>query len=94
MVPGLPQLQALVERFITVSVALAFLALTVIIIVSGIKILTSGGDAKAVGAARNAITWAVAGIAFMLLAWIIILLIEALTGAELTQFNLAFPSPQ
>ena len=92
MVPGLPQLQALIERFITVSVGIAFFALTIVIIVSGVKILVSGGDAKAVGAARNAITWAIAGIAFMALAWIVLLLVQAFTGAKLTNFNLAFPS--
>lgn len=91
-VPGLFEFQNLIGDFIKISVGLAFMAVTVIIVVSGIRWMTSGGDQKKVAGAQAAITWAVGGIGFLVLAWIVLLIIQAVTGAQLTKFDLTFPS--
>ena len=88
--PGITQLQNLIQRLINLSVDLAFVALLFVFLISGIRFITSGGDPKAVGAARQGMTVAVMGIAFFALAWIILKLIETFTGVQVTQFCLGF----
>jgi chromate transport protein ChrA len=91
MPAGVKELQDLITRFISLSVGLAFLALTIMIMVSAFKFLTSGGDPKAVQSARNTLTYAVIGIVFMVGAWLGLRLIEAFTGVTVTNFCLGFP---
>lgn len=85
---GIQQLQDLVLRIINLSVGFAFIVLTLALIYGGFKYLTSGGDQKALPAAKQTITYGIIGIVLMALAWIILLLIEAFTGIEVTKFNL------
>ncbi len=87
---GVKELQALIQRLLNVGVALAFIALTAVLVWAGIKFLTSGGDQKQIQSAYDMITWAVIGILFLALAWIIILLIENFTGVKVTQFCIGF----
>ena len=88
---GILQLQQIITRVINLSVALAFIALTVVLVISGIKFLTSGGDPKAIQSASQSLTWALLGILFLAIAWLILKLIEAFTGVPVTQFCLGFP---
>jgi hypothetical protein len=85
------QLQQLVQRFINLIVPVAFVILTVMLIIGGIKFLTSGGDPKALGSASQTVTWAFLGILFLVLAWLILLLIQNFTGVNVTQFCLGIP---
>lgn len=87
---GVQQLQDLIQRVISLIVGLAFIALLIMLIYSGIRFLTSGGDQKAIASASQSMTWAVLGIAFMVLAWLILKLIEAFTGVQVTRFCLGF----
>lgn len=90
---NLETLQNLLIRLINISVPLAFMAVTVMLVIAGIKYLTSGGDAKAISAAHGVVTWALLGIVFLVLSWLILLLIQAFTGVQVTQFNLSvFPA--
>ena len=88
---GLKQLQELITRVINLSVAIAFIALTVMAVYAGIKFLTSGGEPKSLESARSALTWALLGILFLAIAWLILKLIENFTGVSVTQFCLGFP---
>lgn len=88
---GIVQLEQLFSRILFLSVGLAFIALTLVLVYAAIKFLTSGGDKKVIASAWQVITWAFLGILFMAIAWVIILLIESFTGVELTQFSLQFP---
>lgn len=87
---GLPQLQDLFQRIIGISAGLAFVALLIMLFVSGIKFLVSGGDPKAISSASNTITWALLGILFLILAWIVLRVIEAFTGVPVTKFCIGF----
>ena len=53
-----------------------------LIIFSGIKFLTSGGDPKQVESARKTLTYAVAGLIIILFSFAIIKLIGTVTGAD------------
>lgn len=87
---GIDQLQQLILRIINLSVGLAFVALLIMLIYGGIKYLISGGDPKVLPAASHTITWAILGIVFLILAWLILKLIHAFTGVDVTQFCISF----
>lgn len=88
---GVPQLQQLLLRVIGLSVGLAFMALLVMLVIGGIKYLTSGGDQKATASAQKTLTWAVLGMVFFALAWVALLLVKAITGVDITSINLCSP---
>lgn len=87
---GLNQLQQLLQRIINLSVGAAFIALFIMLIVGGIKYLTSGGEPKPLSSANNTMTWAILGIIFLVIIWLILLLIKAFTGVDVTKFCLGF----
>lgn len=87
---GLKELEDLFARIISLSVGLSFIALFVMLIVSGIKFLTSGGEPKALQAAGQSLTWALLGILFLAVAWLILQLIATFVGIPgLTGFDLS-----
>ncbi len=85
---GLDQLGAMVGNVISVIVGLGFIAMLFMIIMAGIKYLTSGGEPKAIQSAHSTLTWAILGLFFMALAWLILLLISAFTGIDVTVFDI------
>lgn len=62
----------------------------IMILSGGFKILTSGGDPKGIAGGKQTITLAAAGLALAVASWLILLLIENLTGSPVTQFNFGF----
>lgn len=87
---GLPQLQNLIVHIIEISVGAAFILLVIMLVVGGLKYLTSGGDAKALTSAGQTLTWAILGVVFLVLIWLILLLTEAFTGLKFTTICLKF----
>lgn len=87
---GVTQLQEMFQRFLNLSVGLAFLALTAALIWAGIKFITSGGDAKALSSTWSIVTWSILGILFLVIGWLTIMLIEAFTGVPVTRFCIGF----
>ncbi len=85
---GLQQLQDMVQRIISIFVAISFIALVIVLVVAGFKFLTSGGEPKTLQSAQQALTWAILGILFLVIAWLILQLIKAFTGVDVTTFNL------
>ncbi len=63
------------------AIALAGLTAVFFIIFAGFKFLTSGGDPKQVEGARKTLTYAIAGLIIVFLAFAIIKLIGTITGA-------------
>jgi len=55
---------------------------------AGFKYLTSGGEPKAIQSAHHTLTWALLGIFFMIIAWLILQLIFSFTGIDVTVFNI------
>lgn len=88
MAAGLEDIRKLVERLISVSVGGAFIAMFVLLVWAGIKYLTSGGEPKQIQAAHQIVTWALIGILFMAIAWLILQLIEVITGVKVTVFDI------
>lgn len=89
---GIIQVQQLMTRLINISVTIAFMALTVWLVWSALKFfITSGGDPKALAQAWASVTWSFMGLFFMVLAWLALKLIFAVTGADVTSYCLGFP---
>ena len=69
----------------------AAIAVFVMILVAGFQFLTSGGDPKAVAAARITLTYAIIGVILVVVVWLVLTLIEAVTGVDVTIVNLPIP---
>lgn len=85
---GLDQIEQVVSRVISVVVGLGFIVSFIVLIFAGFKYLTSGGEPKAISAAHQTVTWALLGIVFMAIAWLVLQLVEALTGIKVTVFDI------
>lgn len=68
----------------TIGGFLAFAAL----IYGGFRYIVAQGDPKQISSARSTITWALIGLSLIIIAWLVLLFIEQLTGIEVTQFLL------
>ncbi len=66
-------------------IALAALAM---VIMAGIRLVSAGADPKAYASAWQTFQWAIIGLILLSGAWLILILIERLTGAPVTQFGL------
>lgn len=84
---GLTQVESIFRNVISVIVGLGFIVLLVMLVFAGFKYLMSGGEPKAIQSAHQTVTWALLGMIFMALAWLILLLIKAFTGVDVTTFN-------
>ncbi len=84
---GLSDLEAIVGNVVTAMVGLGLIAMLVFLIMAGFKYLTSGGEPKALQSAHHTLSWAVLGVLMMAVAWILLQLIHAFTGIDVTIFN-------
>lgn len=88
MPAGLEEIELVFSNIVSAAVGLAFIAMLVFLIWAGFKYLTSGGEPKAVSAAHQTVTWALLGIFFMAIAWLLLRLIHEFTGINVTIFNI------
>lgn len=88
MPAGLQQIEDVFRNVISTVVGLAFIVSLVMLVWAGIKYLTSGGEPKTIQAAHLTVTWALLGIVFMAIAWLILQLIENFTGVKVTIFDI------
>lgn len=70
----------LLSKIIQLIYAVAGVIFVFMVIISAVQWILSGGDKEAVGKARGRLTWAVIGIVFLALAWVIISIIGNITG--------------
>lgn len=74
-----------------VGYALGFagIALFIMLLIGGFKFITSGGDPKAAGAAKQTLTFAVVGMILIACSFLIIRIIGQFTGVtNITVFNI------
>jgi hypothetical protein len=93
-VAQISNLRDLFSNVVSVLVALAGVVLFVLIVMAGLKFITSGGDPKAVEGAKKTLTYAVGGLVVILLSYLVLLLIERVTGLNagtLTNFRVTIP---
>ncbi len=85
---GLNEIEGTVGNVLSVVVGLGFIAMLMVLLVAGFKYLTSGGEPKALQAAHYTLSWAILGVLFMAVAWIILQLIAGFTNQPVTVFNM------
>lgn len=82
----IPQLAVVISNFLGIAAGLAGMVAVVVIIMGGFKYIVARGDPKATQAAQQTITWAVVGLAFLVIAFLVLRLIEEITGVQVTRF--------
>jgi len=73
-------LETIFSNILTFALPLLAIVLFLMLIVGGFKFITSGGDPQKTASAKSTITWALGGLIFAALAYLIINTIAALTG--------------
>lgn len=73
---------------LNVIAPLVILAALFMVFLGASRFITAGADPKKFASAKNTITMAVIGIVGLVLAWLILVIIEQMTGAPVTQFSL------
>lgn len=87
-VARLQDLEGVFSNVVSVVLGLAGIVLFIMLILGGFSYLTSGGDPKKVESARNTLTYAIGGVIFIALAYLILKFIETFTGAPVTEFKI------
>ena len=77
-----------IRNLLTPLPAIIALAALAMVIMAGIRLVSAGADPKAYASAMQTFQWAVIGLILLSGAWLILILIERLTGAPITQFGL------
>lgn len=83
-------LDTLIGNIISAITPLGGLTFFVIVILAGYKYITSEGDPKKVGEASGALTFAFYGVIILALAYLILVIISRITGAELSFFSIYY----
>lgn len=66
----------------------AAIVLFIMLLAGGFRYITSGGDPKATEAAKKTLTYAVGGVVLIAVSYLIILIIQEITGASVTEFTI------
>jgi len=84
-------LELVFVNVVRAALGFAGIVLFILLLVGGIKYITSGGDPKATEGAQKTITYAIGGLALILLSYLILVLIKTITGVDVTQFVVTQP---
>lgn len=86
--PKISDLADLFGNAVQAIIALAGIVLFIMIFMGGLRFITSGGDPKAKEGAQKTITYAVYGLITILVSYLILVIIEKITGASVTEFKI------
>jgi hypothetical protein len=87
-VAQLQDLEGVFGNVVNVVLGLAGIVLFIMLILGGFGYITSGGDPKKIESARNTLTYAIGGMIFIALAYLILKFIEVFTGVPVTEFKI------
>lgn len=88
----LSDLNAVFGYVLDVLLTLAGIALLIMIVIGGFQYLTAGDNPKNAEKATHTLTQAVTGLIIIIAAWFILQAIKALTGFDVTIFNIVAPN--
>lgn len=80
LVPTLQCIPALLSQIITIAASAVGVIAVIFIIIGGIRLIMSGGDAKQLEGARNILVFSVLGLLLVLFAYGIVFVIATITG--------------
>ena len=81
-------LEIIFKTIFNYAARFAGIAVLLMLIAGGFKYLTAGGDPEKTESARKTITYAIAGLALIILSWFILQFIKVFTGVDVTIFEL------
>ncbi len=71
-----------------VVLGLAGIVLFIMLISGGFKYITAGGDPKGIEGAKKTLTYAIGGMVFLAMAFLILRFIQEFTGVDVTRFRI------
>ena len=74
-----------IRNIIKLLVPVAAIAFFIMMIIGGAQFIFSGGDPKAAAGARSTLTYAIIGIILVVVSWLILLLVQNVTGVDVTK---------
>lgn len=77
----------LFTRIVYIVIAVTGMMLFIMLIMGGVKFITAGGEPEKLQSARKTLTFAIAGAVIVACAYLIIILIEKITGVPVSQFD-------
>ena len=83
----LQDLEGVFSNVIKIILGIAGITFFILLLSSGFKFITSGGDPKALEGAKKTLTYAVGGLILIVLSYLILLLIKEITGVDVTIFK-------
>lgn len=87
--PTIGELEDIFGNVISFLLAGGALILLIMLFVTGFKFLTSSGDTKTLESAKNTFTYAIAGFIILSISYILIKVVEGITGVQgLTIFKI------
>lgn len=81
-------IEVIFRLILNIVVRFAGIAVFIMIIIGGFQYLTAGGDPKKAESAKNTLTYAILGLALLILAWFILKFIHIFTGINVTIFEI------
>ncbi|MGB9637408.1 MAG: hypothetical protein ACPLY7_01280 [Microgenomates group bacterium] len=78
-------------NIVRILTPIAGLAVFIMFIIGSFQLITAGGETKQIQKARKTITFAVLGLVLFVGIWFILLLIKAITGVDVTKFEIPGP---
>ena len=77
------------QNVVVSILGLAGIVLFIMLLMGGFKYLTSGGNPESTASAQKTITYAIIGIVLIALSYLILVIIQTITGANVTVFNIS-----
>ena len=87
-IPTLKCLEAVFSNIVKVAVSFVTLALFIMLVIGGFKLLTSGGNPKTTESARSTMTYAIIGLIVIIASYLIMKIIQSFTGVSVTKFEI------
>ncbi|HJX45796.1 MAG TPA: hypothetical protein VJ399_01360 [Patescibacteria group bacterium] len=81
----------LFNNIISIALSLAGIVLFILLIMGGFKFITAGGEPAKVEGARKTLTSAIVGLIVIILSFLILRIIQTLTGVDTTGFRVVVP---
>lgn len=85
--PTLQNLEDVFANVIKIVLGIAGVTFFILLLSSGFKFITSGGDPKALEGAKKTLTYAIGGLILIIVSYLILLLIKEITGVDVTVFR-------
>lgn len=83
----LSDLEVVFKNAVGVVLGFAGIVFFILLLTSGFKFITAGGDPKALESAKKTLTYAIGGLIVILLSYLILVLIKTITGVDVTIFR-------